>query len=72
MMRSDIHRIAQAWSIYEFNPRLSHALVVALENSARWAMLNNFAPRQDMPDFSANFYPDALKAVRASAVTIIQ
>lgn len=68
----DIGQIEQVWGIYDFKPNLDHALVVALENGARWAMVHKIAPWKEIPDFSPNFYPDALKAVRPSAVTIIR
>lgn len=58
-------------TIYDFNPNLSHAMEVALENSARWAIQQKFTPWKEIPDFSANFYPDALSRVKQPAVTII-
>jgi len=68
----DIHRIEQAWTDYVFNPKLSHALVVALENGARWTIAHQLSSWKDVPDFSGYLFVEALKTVKPAAVTIIQ
>lgn len=51
---------------------LSHALVVALEDEARWAIDNGFTVKTDVPDFQKLISTNALRAVKPAAVTVIE
>lgn len=60
------------WHDYRFSVTLSQALVVALEDQARWIISNNLASEKQTPDFVKFIYIDGLKAVKPEAVNIIR
>ena len=56
--------------VYDFRLRLGTALLVNLENQARWAIRNRLSDRTVVPNFLDFFYLDGLKAVKPDAVTV--
>ena len=55
----------------ELEVALSHALILALEDEARWAIDNAFTKTQDVPDFQQLISAGAMRTVKPSAVTVI-
>ena len=56
----------------ELQVALSQALVVALEDEARWAIDNGFVAQQQVPDFEKLIAADALRAIEPAVVTVMQ
>jgi NitT/TauT family transport system substrate-binding protein len=63
--------VLAAWPSYHFEMELDQGLVLALEDRARWAIRNQMAASEQMPNFLEYIYLDGMTAVQPSAVTII-
>lgn len=60
-----------AWPSYRFRLTLDQALVLSLEDQARWALRSRLAADgAGVPNFLDHIDADALRAVRSAAVTI--
>jgi len=68
----DAAYVETLWSQNQFSLCLDQALVATMEDEARWMIRNNLASEKNVPNFLDYIYEDALKAVRADAVTIIR
>ena len=60
-----------AWPGYHFGLELDQALLLALEDRARWAIRNRLGAGAQMPNFLDHVHLDGLAQVRPAAVTII-
>jgi ABC-type nitrate/sulfonate/bicarbonate transport system substrate-binding protein len=56
--------------VYDFRLRLGTALLLNLENQARWAIRKGLSDQKEVPNFLDYFYLDGLKAVKPDAVTV--
>jgi NitT/TauT family transport system substrate-binding protein len=64
--------VARVWPEYQFSLFLDQALILALEDEARWMIKNNLTKKKQVPDFMNYVYVDGLKAVKPEAVNIIR
>jgi NitT/TauT family transport system substrate-binding protein len=60
------------WSQNQFSLSLDQALILAMEDEARWMIKNNLTREKQIPDFLNYIYVDGLKAVKPEAVNIIR
>ena len=60
------------WSQNQFSLSLDQALILAMEDEARWMIKNNLTSEKQIPDFMNYIYVDGLKAVKPEAVKIIR
>jgi len=63
--------VAAIWPEHQLLVSLDQALVVAMEDQARWMMNNKLTDEKSMPDFLGNIYVDGLKTVAPASVNII-
>lgn len=54
-----------------FNLSLKQALLLDLENQARWAMMYGYTEADNVPNYLDMIYPDALLSVKPENVTLI-
>jgi NitT/TauT family transport system substrate-binding protein len=64
--------IAAVWPEHQFSLSLDQALIVAMEDEARWMIKNNLTTEKQIPDFVNYIYVDGLKAVKPEALNIIR
>lgn len=62
----------KAWSKHSFSLSLYQALVVAMEDEARWMIANKLTNETTIPNLPPYVYVDGLKAVKPEAVNIIR
>jgi len=60
------------WSQNQFSLSLEQALILAMEDEARWMIKNNLTTEKQVPDFMNYIYVDGLKEVKPEAVNIIR
>ena len=68
----DLNYMASVWPDYSFSVMLDQALVVAMEDQARWIITNNLSPDRQTPDFLNYVYLDGLETVKPEAVNVIR
>jgi NitT/TauT family transport system substrate-binding protein len=68
----DAAYIEAVWSQNQFSLSLDQALIVTMEDEARWMISNNLTTEKQVPDFLNYIYADGLKAVKPEAVNIIR
>ena len=56
----------------QFFLSLDQSLIVAMEDEARWMIINNLTTEKQVPDFLDYIYMNGLEAVNPNAVDIIQ
>ena len=66
----DDEYMALAWQTNEFPLFLNQALLLAMEDEARWMIINKLTTEEQIPDFRGYIYVDGLKAVKPEAVNI--
>ncbi len=64
--------IDKLWDDYEFVVSLSQALVVTMEDEARWAIRNKLTDKTGVPNYLNYIYMDALDEVKPQAIGIIR
>jgi NitT/TauT family transport system substrate-binding protein len=64
--------VARVWPEHQFSLSLDQALVLAMEDEARWMIKNKLTSEKQIPDFMNYIYVDGLKAVKPEAVKIIR
>jgi NitT/TauT family transport system substrate-binding protein len=64
--------VARVWKEHQFSLSLDQALILAMEDEARWMIKNNLTSGKAVPDFLKYIYIDGLKAVKPEAVNIIR
>ena len=60
------------WSQNQFSLSLDQALIVTMEDEARWMIANKLTTEKQVPDFLNFIYVDGLKAVKPEAVNLIR
>ncbi|MBI4765083.1 MAG: NrtA/SsuA/CpmA family ABC transporter substrate-binding protein [Deltaproteobacteria bacterium] len=60
------------WSQNQFVVSLDQPLILAMEDEARWMIMNKLTSEKQVPDFLEYIYVDGLKAVKPEAVNIIR
>jgi hypothetical protein len=64
--------VAALFEDLEFNLSLDQALLVDLENQARWLLRRGYTEKKRVPDYLERIYPDALYQIKSTAVTLIK
>ena len=64
--------VARVWKEHQFSLTLDQALILAMEDEARWMIKNNLTTEKTVPDFMRYVYVDGLKAIKPEAVNIIR
>jgi NitT/TauT family transport system substrate-binding protein len=68
----DAAYIETVWSQNQFSLSLDQALIVTMEDEARWMIANKLTSEEKIPDFLNYIYEDGLKAIKPEAVNIIR
>lgn len=63
--------LQSVWQKHDFNVALPQALIVAMEEEARWMMRNKLIKNTTVPNYLSYIYMNGLKSVKPEAVTII-
>ncbi len=66
------HYIDYSWPKQKFAVILEQAMLILLEDQARWRIRNKLTDRTEVPDYLDYIYFDALNEVKPDAVTIIR
>jgi NitT/TauT family transport system substrate-binding protein len=64
--------LQSVWAKYEYSVSLPQALLVAMEDQARWRIENGLTDDTNVPNFLDFLYLDALEVTEPEAVTIIR
>ena len=64
--------IASIWDDFEFQLILDQAIIITLEDEARWAIDNNLTNSTEVPNYLDYIYSDILEEIKPKAVTIIR
>lgn len=64
--------VALHWDDFTFELSLDQAFFTNIESEARWAVRNKLTDKTKIPNYLDFIYPDALKSLKPSAITIIQ
>jgi NitT/TauT family transport system substrate-binding protein len=67
----DQDELKQSFAHVDLEVTLGQALIIALEDEARWAINNKLTDKTDAPDFLKIIAPEAIRAVKPSAATLI-
>jgi NitT/TauT family transport system substrate-binding protein len=62
----------RGWKEGKFTLFLDQALIVSLEDQARWAIKNKLTDATKAPNYLNYIYFDALEAVKPKSMTIIR
>jgi NitT/TauT family transport system substrate-binding protein len=57
-------------SDYNYDVRIDRALLVSLEEQARWAISAGLSDKREIPNYLTFFYPDDLEAVAPESVAL--
>ena len=68
----DKEAVVRGWEEGEFTLFLDQALIVSLEDQARWAIKNKLTDATKVPNYLNYIYFDALEAVKPKSMTIIR
>ncbi len=69
-LKTDRQLTDKCWDDFEFKLVLDQSTIINLEDSARWAISNRLTDVEKVPNYLDFIYIDALKAVKAAALTI--
>ncbi len=64
--------IKYSWRKHTFQVRLPQAIILAMEDQARWRIEHGLTEVKDIPDYLDYIYLTALKKIKPEAVSIIQ
>ena len=64
--------IALHWEEFTFEISLDQSMLINIESEARWAINNKLTDAQEVPNYLAYIYVEALEQVNPDAVTIIR
>jgi len=64
--------VEAVWSRNQFSLSLDQALIVTMEDEARWMISDKLTAEEHVPDFFSHIYENSLKAVKPEAVNIIR
>lgn len=59
------------WPRYQISLSLDQSFILAMEDEARWMIVNNLTTEKQVPDFLDYIYMDGLEAVKPNAVNIV-
>ncbi len=71
-LKLDKEAVELGWQQGEFTLFLDQALIMSLEDQARWAVKNNLTEATEVPNYLDYIYMDALEEVNPEAITIIR
>jgi NitT/TauT family transport system substrate-binding protein len=60
------------WPRYQFALSLDQSLITAMEDEARWMIMNKLTKEKSVPNFLDHIYEDRLKTIKSEAVNIIR
>ena len=63
--------LGEFWKDYDYKVSLTQALLINMENQARWAIETRLTDKTQVPNFLPFFYSDGLDAVKPEAVSLI-
>ena len=69
-LKLDIAYIKETWNENQFSLTLDLSLIIAMNDEARWMMINNLTAEKTIPDFRNYIYVEGLKAVKPEVVNI--
>jgi NitT/TauT family transport system substrate-binding protein len=64
--------VETVWSQNQFSLSLDQALIMTMEDEARWMIANKLTGEKQIPDLMDYVYEDGLKAVKPGAVSVIR
>jgi NitT/TauT family transport system substrate-binding protein len=64
-------RVGEQWDEYKFDLKLGQALLLNMEDQARWAMARHYSPLARMPDFLATMNARDMQLVDPRSTTVI-
>lgn len=70
--QTDKATLDEVWGYFNFKVTLDQALIVSLEDQARWAQRNRLTDRKEMPNYLDFIYFDGLQSVKPEAVRVIR
>jgi len=71
-LKLDKEFVVSIWDDFEFQLILDQAIIITLEDEARWAIDNNLTDATEVPNYLDYIYFDALEEIKPEAVTIIR
>src|SRR6185436_11512557 len=71
-LKLDPQFVASVWGDYTFELFLDQAILLTLEQQARWSISNGFTDHKTAPNYLNFITTEMLEAIKPSAVTIIQ
>jgi len=71
-LKLDKEFVVSIWDDFEFQLILDQAIIITLEDEARWAIDNNLTDATKVPNYLDYIYFDALEEIKPEAVTIIR
>ncbi len=71
-LKLDKEFVVSIWDDFEFQLILDQAIIITLEDEARWAIDNNLTDATNVPNYLDYIYFDALEEIKPKAVTIIR
>jgi ABC-type nitrate/sulfonate/bicarbonate transport system substrate-binding protein len=63
--------LGEFWKDYDYKVSLTQALLINMENQARWAIETRLTDKTQVPNFLPFFYPEGLGTVKPEAVSLI-
>ena len=69
-LKANEETIALLWKFFNFGLFLDQAILITLEDEARWAIKEGLVDKKEVPSYLDYFYFDALEAVRPEAITM--
>jgi NitT/TauT family transport system substrate-binding protein len=72
VIKLDEDELVSIWDDFVFELSFENSLLTIFEDEARWAIKNSFTDKTKVPNYLGYVYPDALKAIKPDAVTIIK
>jgi NitT/TauT family transport system substrate-binding protein len=72
VLKLDEDLLISIWDDFVFELSFENSLLTIFEDEARWAIKNSFTDKTKVPNYLGYVYPDALKAIKPDAVTIIK
>ncbi|MBL7073881.1 ABC transporter substrate-binding protein [candidate division KSB1 bacterium] len=71
-LKLDKELVVSIWNDFEFQLILDQAIIITLEDEARWAIDNNLTDATEVPNYLDYIYSDILEEIKPKAVTIIR
>ncbi|MEE8481005.1 MAG: hypothetical protein V3T59_07170, partial [Desulfobacterales bacterium] len=71
-LKLDKELVVSIWDDFKFQLMLDQAIIITLEDEARWAIDNNLTDATEVPNYMNYIYFDALEEIKPKAVTVIR